>query len=301
MRHPKKGIRHERRYRLLAPAGHFPTIPRRSFAPAAVAWPRRWRSIEAHADLTELRAGWSVTGTCRNARFRPRRAVTVKRQECETGHRPRAGASVSRHRSCRSQARQVGRGASALALSEGHLQRRRRPWRDAGTGRPGLTEPLALKGLVGRIEAIGSVRPFGSALRLFLGRRGFSVAWTMVTVRQIIGADAMGSNRGHRRHGRQVIERARKAGRNCCLISSAGAWRRPRVGRRRPPWASGIRRYARFTERPGCSVAGSTRPPMLKMPKSLQAKAKGHLHDIWMAELGPSRRLRLLHRVPIRL
>ena len=80
-----------------------------------------------------------------------------------------------------SQARQVGRGASALALSEGHLQRRLfgGPGGAAGTGRAGPDGQHhwpAESGLVGRIRSLAKARPFGSALRLFLGRRGLLLA-----------------------------------------------------------------------------------------------------------------------------
>ena len=87
---------------------------------------------------------------------------------------------------------------------------------------------------------------------------------------------------GAERHGQQghsawstVIERARKAGRNCCL--RAGAWRSCRRRRR-----SGT--YARFTEAQGAALLGpqDRQRAQSQMPKSLRPKR--HLHDIWMAE-----------------
>ena len=61
--------------------------------------------IEAHADLTDASGRRRIV---RHGHMPEREvqtgigAVTVSGQECETEiHRPRAGASVSRHRSCR--------------------------------------------------------------------------------------------------------------------------------------------------------------------------------------------------------
>ena len=106
----------------------------------------------------------------------------------------------------------------------------------------------------------------------------------------IIGADAMGNKDivgmvdGYRESAQSWKELLLD-------LKRRGLEDRPRVGRLRRRLALLEGANARFTERPGCSVrwVHKTANVLNQMPKSLQAKAKGHLHDIWMAEqLGPT-------------
>ena len=142
--------------------------------------------IEAHADLTEASGRRRIV---RHGHMPEREvqtgigAVTVKRPRVRdrdpqaTGGRIRFTSSAAL-----SQARQVGRGASALALSEGHLQR---DFSEAlaallGPDAPGLTAST-----IGRLKAVwwdeyeaclGATSifgPTGSTSRL---------AWTMTSV-----------------------------------------------------------------------------------------------------------------------
>ena len=141
--------------------------------------------IEAHADLTDASGRRRIV---RHGHMPEREvqtgigAVTVKRPcETEIHSHGRAHPFHVIDPAALSQARQVGRGASALALSEGHLQRRLfgGPGGAAGTGRAGPDGQHhwpAESGLVGRIRSLAKARPFGSALRLFLGRRGLLLA-----------------------------------------------------------------------------------------------------------------------------
>ena len=143
--------------------------------------------IEAHADLTD------ASGRRRIVRHghMPERERSDRDRSCDgeaaKSARPRSTGHGRAHPfhvidpAALSQARQVGRGASALALSEGHLQRRLfgGPGGAAGTGRAGPDGQHhwpAESGLVGRIRSLAKARPFGSALRLFLGRRGLLLA-----------------------------------------------------------------------------------------------------------------------------
>ena len=126
--------------------------------------------LEMNGESYRLNQSRRSTGTCRNARFRPGSELAVKRPRVRTEiHRPRAGASVSRHRSCRLISGAPSRSRpSALALSEGHLQRRLfgGPGGAAGTGRAGPDGQHhwpAESGLVG--GSLAKARPFGSALK----------------------------------------------------------------------------------------------------------------------------------------
>ena len=143
--------------------------------------------IEAHADLTDASGRRRIV---RHGHMPEREvqtgigAVTVKRPRVRDRDPQATGGRIRFHvidPAALSQARQVGRGASALALSEGHLQRRLfgGPGGAAGTGRAGPDGQHhwpAESGLVGRIRSLAKARPFGSALRLFLGRRGLLLA-----------------------------------------------------------------------------------------------------------------------------
>ena len=198
---PKKGIRHERRYSCcVAPAqSHFPTIPlpeilragaRQLLGQAIEA--EVAAHIEAHADLTDASGRRRIV---RHGHMPEREvqtgigAATVKRPRVRdrdpqaTGGRIRFTSSILPPYLRRAK---YGRGASALALSEGHLQRRLfgGPGGAAGTGRAGPDGQHhwpAESGLVGRIRSLAKARPFGSALRLFLGPTGSTsrLAWTM--------------------------------------------------------------------------------------------------------------------------
>ena len=143
--------------------------------------------IEAHADLTDASGRRRIV---RHGHMPEREvqtgigAVTVKRPRVRdrdpqaTGGRIRFTSSILPPYLRRAKSVE---GASALALSEGHLQRRLfgGPGGAAGTGRAGPDGQHhwpAESGLVGRIRSLAKARPFGSALRLFLGRRGLLLA-----------------------------------------------------------------------------------------------------------------------------
>ena len=82
-----------------------------------------------------------------------------------------------------------------------------------------------------------------------------------------------------------AIARAPSRGASCCSISSGAA------SRWRPSWPSetsarlleGLAREPRHDARTAL-LAAKTGNVLNKLPKSLQAKAKGHLQDIWLAE-----------------
>ena len=80
--------------------------------------------------------------------------------------------------------------------------------------------------------------------------------------------------------------KARKTGRNCCSISSAGDWRpgpEPAVGDGALGFRKALREVYGETREQRCWVHKIVNI-LNQMPKSLHAKAKGHLQDIWMAE-----------------
>lgn len=83
-----------------------------------------------------------------------------------------------------------------------------------------------------------------------------------------------------------VTVRARKSGRNCCSTSSAEAWRSaPNWPSATAPWDfwGALREVYGETREQRCWVH-KTGNILNQMPKSLRAKAKGHLQDIWMAD-----------------
>ena len=177
---PKKGIRHERRYSCcVAPAR---VIFRRSAdgdiarrAPgsclARAIEAEVAAHIEAHADLTDASGRRRIV---RHGHMPEREvqtgigAVTVKRPRVRdrdpqaTGGRIRFTSSILPL----SEGISSGDFSEALAALLGP---------DA-PGPDGQHHWPAESGLVGRIRSLAKARPFGSALRLFLGRRGLLLA-----------------------------------------------------------------------------------------------------------------------------
>ena len=148
--------------------------------------------IEAHADLTEASG--------RRRIVRPRAHAGTRGSDrdrgCDGEAAKSAGPRSAGHGRAHpfhvidpaalSQARQVGRGASALALSEGHLQRRLfgGPGGAAGTGRAGPDGQHhwpAESGLVGTNTKPGKSATFGLGATSIFGPTGSTsrLAWTM--------------------------------------------------------------------------------------------------------------------------
>ena len=171
-----------------------------------------------------------------------------------------------------------------------------------GPDAPGLTAST-----IGRLKAVWwdeyeawQKRDLSAALRLFLGRRGLLLAsmdHDKQCVLVIIGADAMGNKDivgmvdGYRESAQSWKEllldlkrRGLETGPELAVGDGAlGFWK-------------ALREVYGETRVQRCWVH-KTANVLNQMPKSLQAKAKGHLHDIWMAETSRRRsRLRLLHR-----
>ena len=188
--------------------------------------------------------------------------------------------------------RQVDRGALALALPEGHLDGRlqRGPGRSSGAGRAralGLDDH-ALEGcLARRAGALGKARPLGPALSLFLGRRDLFPAPDGARQamhpghhrRRPVGPQGTTGNRRRLSRERPVVARA--AARSQAARPRGGA----RAGRRRrgARLLEGLAREPRHDARTAL-LAAQDRQRSEQVPKSLQAKAKGHLQDIWLAE-----------------
>ena len=255
--------------------------------------------IEAHADLTDASGRRRIV---RHGHMPEREvqtgigAVTVKRPRVRdrdpqaTGGRIRFTSSIP---AALSQARQVGRGASALALSEGHLQRRLfgGPGGAAGTGRAGPDGQHhwpAESGLGGTNTKPGKSATFRLGATSYFWADGVYFSPRMDHDKQcvlvIIGADAMGNKDivgmvdGYRESAQSWKEllldlkrRGLETGPELAVGDGAlGFWK-------------ALREVYGETRVQRCWVH-KTANVLNQMPKSLQAKAKGHLHDIWMAE-----------------
>ncbi len=237
-------------------------------------------AAEAHADLTDASGRRRL---CHGHMPEPSsdrdRSCDGKPQESSRWIQQATGRGVSRHRSCRLMLR---RAKSVEALlpwlyREGHLQRRL-------FGGPGPGAPLASSrpdapwrltaSTIGRLTAVwcpeymAKARPFGSALRLFLGRRG------LVSRSAIIGADAMLASRTS---STPMPSTAKLAGGTARL--RATAWPAPAAA----PWASG----SRYARRQGAALLGSQDRQRVQ-PDVPGTNFFGHLHDIWMADSGPT-------------
>ena len=246
--------------------------------------------IEAHADLTELRAGavLSVTGTCRNARFRP----GSDDGEAAKSARPRSTGHGRAHPfhvidpAALSQARQVG-WLYLKGISSGDFSEALAALRVADA--PGLTAST-----IGRLKAVWWDE-YEAWQKRDLSARRYVYFWAdgvyfsrmdhdKQCVLVIIGADAMGNKDivgmvdGYRESAQSWKEllldlkrRGLETGPELAVDDGAlGFWK-------------ALREVYGETRVQRCWVH-KTANVLNQMPKSLQAKAKGHLHDIWMAE-----------------
>ena len=163
--------------------------------------------------------------------------------------------------------------------------------RSSGAGRTrafGLDDH-ALEGcLARRAGALGKARPLGPALSLFLGRRDLFPAPDGARQamhpghhrRRPVGPQGTAGNR------RRLPRERPSRGASCCSISSGAASEvapELAVGDGALGFWKALRESHGTTREQRCWLH-KTGNVLNKLPKSLQAKAKGHLQDIWLAE-----------------